>query len=340
MNSTGNEEGLPEKWKYLEDIDHRLNLIYPLVLISFGSVGNLITFYIYTRKCFKNTSIGFYYSCLAIVDTLALCIGSSKFYLNAIDLVNLSTYSLFTCKVFTSSIYILAQYSAWIIVLANVDRLILVTSNRLANKNTRSKKFHLFLLTALFMIILAINMPQIIFLKITKEYLLNEHNSFEPFVSCELDNSTFYNNNVADITDLFVFLLIPFIIMIISSLIITWTIFKSKVKLKKYSRTNILLANSKKKKKKELHFSLTILGTNILFLLLNLPICLILVIRNFHRQDEVYYGTRLKLDLAFTIANIFAYFNFSNSIIVHALLNQIFRNRLKKMLGCTSDTNL
>lgn len=335
MNSTTNEERT-EKWKYLEDIDHRLNLIYPLVLISFGFVGNLITFYIYTRKCFKNTSIGFYYSCLAIVDTLALCIGSSKFYLNAIDFVNLSTYSTFTCKVFTSSIYILAQYSAWIIVFANIDRLILVTSNRLANKNTRSKKFHIFLLIALFIIILAINVPQIFFLKITKEYLLNEHNSFEAVVSCELDNSTLYNNNVADITDLFVFSLIPFIIMIISSLIITSTIFKSKVKLKKYCHTN-LLENNKKKKKKELHFSLTILGTNILFLILNLPICLILVIRNFQRQDEIYYETRVKLDFAFTIANIFAYFNFANSIIIHTLLNHIFRNRLKKMFGCSSD---
>lgn len=55
-----------EFYKSLESLDQKLNVIYPLVLIAFGTAGNLITFYVYTRKCFRNTSFGFYYSCLGI----------------------------------------------------------------------------------------------------------------------------------------------------------------------------------------------------------------------------------------------------------------------------------
>lgn len=53
-------------YQWLEGVDRKLNVFYPLVLIAFGTTGNLITFYVYTRKCFRSTSFGFYYSCLGI----------------------------------------------------------------------------------------------------------------------------------------------------------------------------------------------------------------------------------------------------------------------------------
>lgn len=346
-----------ENFTYLKTLDQQLNIIYPLILVPFGMTGNLITFYIYTRKCFKKTSIGFYYSCLAIVDTLALCLGAPKFSLNSIGIINIVTYSKFTCKFFTSSIYILAQFSAWIIVLANIDRLILVISNRIVYKNVRSVRFEVFLVAILFIFIFILNIPNIIYLEITTENLFDENNSYEPVLACELGNKKFYNNNVGDIIDLFIFSLIPFSIMIVTSSLITATICKKRAKLNKYFSTttntknyiyksgiqiinnnntpkmnSFDVGNNIRKKKKELHFTFTILGTNILFLTLNLPICLVLLIRNYNREQEIYYELRAKLDVAFTFANIFSYLNFSSSIIVHTVLNHIYRAKLKKIL--------
>jgi hypothetical protein len=308
--------------------------------------------YVYTSKCFKNTSIGFYYSCLAAVDTLALFIGCFKFHLHArADSFNITTYSLLSCKFFTSAIYILAQYSAWIIVFANIDRLILVTSNKVVKQTTRAKKLHVGLLVTLLIVILTLNLPNIVYLRVTREHLLNENNSHELVQTCELGSAeaAFYNNNIGDIIDLLVFLLIPFVIMIVSSLLITRVIFRNRLNLKKhfggaqnrYLFTTTATASSsssangqiRKKKKKDLHFSLTILGTNCLFLVLNLPICLVLLVRNLRRQEEFFYETRVRLDLAFTFANIFAYVNFSSSIFINLLLNHIFRNRFKQMIG-------
>jgi hypothetical protein len=123
------------------------------------------------------------------------------------------------------------------------------------------------------------------------------------------------------------------------------TIFRSRVRLKQKYGRHLLTSSSatleaRRKKKKNLQFSFTILCTNFLFLLLNLPICLILLIRNFKREDEYFYESRVKLDLAFTIANILAYFNFSNSIIIHFCFNRLFRTRLKEELFCfTSRAN-
>lgn len=125
-----------------------------------------------------------------MVDTLALCIGSLKFYLNAIDYINLTTYSTFTCKFFTSSIYILAQFSAWIIVLTNIDRLILVIWPHMGRSSqTRTDRTFLYVLVgSIGLVILALNVPNIVFLHISREYLLDANNSYELVSSCELGN--------------------------------------------------------------------------------------------------------------------------------------------------------
>ena len=280
------------------------------------------------------------------MDTLALCIGSLKFYLNAVGYINLTTYSTLTCKFFTSSIYILAQFSAWIIVLTNVDRLASVISPHVPvmNAYSRSRKFQYIAVVFVGFVILTLNVPSIVYFHISREHLLDANNSFVLVLTCELGNRTYYNNNIADIMDLFIFSLIPFFIMIVSSIIISVTIFRSRLKLKKKYRSisgsNLAClteANSKRKKKKNLQFSFTILGTNLLFLILNLPICLILLIRNFKRQDDYFYESRVTLDLAFTIANILAYLNFSISILIHYFLNHLFRSRLKEI--CFKSTN-
>ena len=108
---------------YLSAIANDLNLYFPILLIVIGTIGNLITFLIYTRVEFRRTSIGFYYSCLAVVDTVALYVGSIKYYIKAKNDYNLTTESVFACKILTSSIYFLAQLSAWITVIASIYRL-------------------------------------------------------------------------------------------------------------------------------------------------------------------------------------------------------------------------
>ena len=56
----------------LNKLYYEINKIYPLILISLGTLGNTFTFFIYTRAELNKTTTAFYFSCSALIDTLAL----------------------------------------------------------------------------------------------------------------------------------------------------------------------------------------------------------------------------------------------------------------------------
>ena len=103
-----------------------LLIVYPIVLIIIGIALNGIIFFVYTRKALFKTSAGFYFSVSAVVETLALLLGSLKFAINNIFDYDMVTISTFMCKFMSSIIYILCQMSSWILVIISIDRLILI----------------------------------------------------------------------------------------------------------------------------------------------------------------------------------------------------------------------
>lgn len=315
-----------KSYEQLENLDRILNLAFPLVLIPIGFASNMITVFIYQQKPFKKSSIRFYYSICAVTDTLALIIGSIKFFLMATNLIEILTYTSIGCKFFITSIYILSEYSAWILVITSIDRLISIL-NYSSFFFLKTKKFRYFISCILFLIIFFINFPSLIYLQITIVQLNINNCTKEIFYTCELDSESYYTNETRDIIDLFMYALLPFLFMIVSNGLISYKIIKSKKKFK----PNVSLAKPKKRKK-EYQLAVTIIGMNFLFLILNLPICVIQIIRNFF-EKEMNYSQNVKFNIAYTIANIFSYINFSSSLYVNLLFNQIFNRRFKLFLN-------
>lgn len=305
----------------LEEFDKSLNLIYPLLIMFLGLIGNTFTIYIFSKKCFRKCSIGTYYSYLSLIDSLILVLGSTRFFLEANNQINITTLSNLTCKFFTSTMYILQQISAWILMFASLDRIFLVkVPPVLIFKNVKKLKIFVILATTLFLIFL--NIPNIMFLEIKHKDIKQYNRSIINVKYCELTDGSFFNNNVADIIDLFLFAIIPFVVMLISSIIISRIIFFSK---RKFYRTNM------KKNKRDYQFAITILAMNFLFLILNLPICLHLLFRNFTDESKREYNERVLYNIVYTISNILSYLNFSNSIFVNLALNHLFRKEFIKI---------
>lgn len=315
-----------KSFEQLENFDRILNLVFPLVLIPIGSVSNMITVFIYQQKPFKKSSIRFYYSICGIIDTLALIIGSIKFFLMATNLIEILTYTSIGCKFFITSIYILSEYSAWILVITSIDRLVFIL-NYSSLFFFKTKKFRYYISFLLFFIIFLINLPSVIFLQITTEKINGNSSNQEIVYTCELDSESFYTNEIRDVIDLFLYALLPFTFMIVSNGLISYKIIKSKNKFKQKA----CLAKPKKHKK-EHQLAVTIIGMNFLFLILNLPICVVQIIRNFC-DKEMNYSLNIKFNIAYTIANIFSYINFSSSLYVNLLFNHIFNKRFKLFLS-------
>jgi hypothetical protein len=306
--------------KSLAVIVRQLNIIFPILLLTIGSIGNLFTVYVYTIKCFRKTSIAFFYTCLAVIDTSILLIGLPKYIIHAFDLVNIVTYSTFTCKFFTTIIYILQQMSSWTLVLASFNRYYSININPIF-KFTKSRKFQISSFFVTGFAIVLINLPNLIYLQITylKQPNSSEFNSTN-ITMCELgENSIVFNNRTSDILDLFMFAIIPFVLMTISTYLLSKTVFRSRRRFSSNAKPAVL--------KREMHFSITIICINIMFLIFNLPICILIIIRNFQNEATLTYERQVEYDLAFAIANIWSYMNFSSSFFVHLTFNRLFRIR-------------
>lgn len=308
----------------LEAIVRHLYIIFPILLLSIGSIGNLFTVYVYSRKCFRKTSIAFFYTCLGVIDTSILLIGLPKYFLHHLRVFSILTYSTFTCKFFTTIIYILQQMSSWTLVLASFNRYFSININPFF-KFTKSRSFQIGSFAVTSVIIVLINLPNAIYLQIT--YLKQGNHSMFNVTNislCELgENSIFFNNRTSDFLDLFMFAIIPFILMSISTYLLSKIVYQSRRRFSSKAKPAAL--------KRETQFSITIICINIMFLIFNLPICILLIIRNFQNEAAFNYEEIFEFELAFAIANIWSYMNFSSSFFIHLIFNRLFRYRFMRI---------
>ncbi|CAF0719943.1 unnamed protein product [Brachionus calyciflorus] len=211
-------------------------LIYPCVMIVFGTISNSITFIVLTRPRLRRSSTFFYLSCLSIIDLVLLytfCINLIFYYHFNIDLQDTN---LIFCKIYSFLIYFLPQLSAWTCVAVSLDRVIGVifsVKGRYASAarkwNTPRKAFQV--IFVIFLLLFLLNI-QFFFYPNGSEFIdpeIKEKDVNLIYCSLEnhpnLDSRKFYEIWVY--LDLSMNVLIPFGIMIISSVIIVYGIFKS-----------------------------------------------------------------------------------------------------------------
>ena len=285
-----------------------LKVLYPPVLTSLSILFNGISFYIYTRKCFIKTSSGFYFSILAVVETLAVIFGSLKFFLQEAFNVTIVSQSILSCKLLQTIIYLLCQFASWILVVISLDRLFLIKyPHKFIGSKAKCRRIRKLIIILLFGLITLINAPNFAFLT-----LIKKNSKFE----CDLEvNFLGYNKFVLNALDLLFTCIIPFACLTISGSLVSMLIIKSKQKIS---------VSRMKSMKSYTFFTKNILARNMFFLLLNLPLCVtIFFIAN---DEEAKESLKQSLvDLLFTLANMFCYVNFSFAFFVHMKYNKLFR---------------
>lgn len=283
--------------------------LYPLIVIPLGTIGNLITLIVYNQKPFSKLPFGFYNSCLAIVDTLILYVGALKFFIRSRFDINITAESEWSCKLLTTSIYILPQLSSWIIVLISAERLFVIRGYTIAYY-FKKRVFQVLSIIVCVTIILGINFPGFIYLKVTE---IDEQKV------CKLDSpaDSLFTERFRNVVDMLVYNIIPFCITITCSILISNYIVSSKR----------VLSMKNKDVRREYQLSFTLLLTSIMFLLLNSPLCIVMIILSM--SDE--YNS--KLNLAYSIGNALVYTNFCMSVFINLTINQLFTKQLLKLFG-------
>lgn len=282
-----------------------INIICRSLIIVVGLTGNLISILVFSRKAFRNNSISTYFISMAIfesftVNELIINIGKTFYHVNLVDLSDTM------CKI---TYYVPALYAsvpAWILVVFSVDNLL---SMRLRSYCILKKKwFQLSIVAANALIHILLYMYVPLYFKRIKS------NSTGNFI-CSLDNLRLFQDEI--LVYLLESCLIPFVIMIITSIISIRLLIKVRSILEQLGNVDIT------RRKREAKFAISSLAFNFLFIILKMPLLIFYFLYAFYSYNDVYF---------YEISRSLFFLYTSLSFFIHFASNHQFRREVKILL--------
>lgn len=257
MNQTSNTgQNNPPAPPPSSALSNQINLYFSIATIPPGIVLNILTILIFwtdtkMRKGAGTKTMWLLYISLCIYDILAL-LNSLLFtqFLPSLG-IDLSTYSLAACKILNVWRKTALQCPSWLQVIITFDRLrSVVFPNRF---RFMSKQNVILIVLAATTILISIANIEYIWFKLT---YTTSNNTI--IVSCTPPNKQIIT--IADVINVLLRFLLPFLLMLVMNIVLVRSIFVSKRK-----------AKTSRSMRREINYTLTVIGLNLIFLVLNLP---------------------------------------------------------------------
>ena len=267
------------------------------IIIGSGLIGNIISFIIFSRETFQKNSISTYFRALAIVECLTL----SNFAIAVFQLVNnqeLADQSDLLCKMLY---YIPTQFNslpAWILVAFSLDKLLSMRTRQIAILKKKWFQWSIVAGIVLFNLVLYIEVP----IFITRREI-------SPGVYI-CDTSTMSFLNIFFIFYLFEASIIPFIIMIISSVLTIRLLLNSRNSIENIGSLN------NERKSRDIKYAISSIAINFMFIVFKIPILTFYAMMAFNFSYNVYL-----IQFGF----IFFFFVSSSNFVIHLISNSLFR---------------
>ena len=280
--------------------------IYPVVALI-GLIFNVLSFFIFSRKKFKNTVFWIYFRFLIIFDCLTQFLPVNRFLELGLD-IKIRNISNFLCKFRFYYVYSIFPVSGWTLAFVSIDRFVSITfPNRFTIRKTVS--FQIFICIIIMTFNLIYYSPNLFF-------YLDEFKQF--------DNDT--NRTVAihkcndpgiplELMHLIGSTLAPFITMILFTTFTLISIFNMR-------KTTSTSHQQKKSRSKDKRFAFITISLNFVFLAFNIPYGIFANISDFFEKSDL-------IDLIMSICLLLIYANFSTTFFINFLVNSMFSNEFK-----------
>lgn len=248
-----------------------------LILTAMGVPGNILMFIVFSRKTLTKLSVSMYFRAMSI-SNLFICILMIKRFLDIqYDVSFLLNHSVIFCKGYYFVICSLTSMAAWLLATADLDRFLgIAYPTRF--KFIQNGCFPLYVAIAITVYNLMFYVQVIETNYVNK--IINLNNSTRSV--CDISSNFFYTSDLINSA------IIPFSLMISSTIGMFLVVYNSQKRMKHFKHSN----SNNKKDRRNAKFVVSLIITNIVVLILKIPDFIFL---NFFASDDFNLHTFLSL---------------------------------------------
>ena len=278
-------------------------------IIILGVFGNLFGLIVISKKKLNKIGPQIAYIALFISDFFNFVLIFQSYTLIEFN-INITSFSNFACKSYWYLNFALGPISPMLNVYISIERYISVAHS--------SKKHFLLKKQIQFAFIIAVTMYNLIlYIPFSiYEYLIVIDYNQTNITLCYMDP---YLNYVYNIIDLVNRVIIPFLLMIIFSILIIYTIFSSR---RRISSNN---AQTNRSFRRDIRFSLIIILLNISFIVLSLPVTLLVFVSDYWLHNFL-----------FNFFNYIYFLSFCTNFYLMFAVNSFFRGGFYSIFICSN----
>ena len=270
------------------------DLISMIVLTVFGMIGHSLIIFILTKRNFREVSLFRYLILSTISDIISIILMWQSYY----DSIIRNNFVI--CKIYRFFAYIPYQFSTWMICVSSVDRFLSV-KYPYRFKIRSELRFQIFIVSIVLIGLISVNLPYGFY---------NSINNNKNMSLCSYDDESVKIGFYLDILNGLTTVVVPFIIMVISTILIAHQLIKQKKRVDK----------NRKEFDREMKFAKVALSMDLWFVVCTLPFFLVAVVADV-TADTSY---RLYLDGFAFLTNCFVSLDFFVFLAANKLFRQEF----------------
>jgi hypothetical protein len=302
--------------------DHiKVILIIRDAIILVGLIGNCLSFIVFSRKTFAKSSIAFYCKCLAIFDSFMIVqlIIDLAVLATGLDLIR----TTFGCKLIFLTTTWLSPIPNRILMFFAIDQMLAALRYKHI-EILRKRKFQLGIIVFTILLHTILYLPMPILFEVTKAKVIEVENATYLESKCDV-----YMRMTRPFTFMYFFesILLPFVVMMITTSVILKCLYDSRRNLTSRSRrgeSSIEDMGGQVRKRRERKFGKNCVMLNVIFILLTSPLLVSAMFLNNNRDFRM-------------ICLVLFYFNYSIHFWTHLFVNSIFRKEFLTLIGCLNN---
>ena len=314
VNGNENNSSALQRYPTEEGIIQFLKLYFAPFLLFFGTLGNLLSWIVFSQTSLCKSTTAFYFRILAIADTMALNVGLWPNWMRDAFGLHLYPRTDAACRIQTYLKYVLPDCAVWVLVIMTVERLVGVWwPHRVHYIFTKPRIWaSVAVMTAA---MAAVNIPS---LWIRTRNNITDTDRY-PCRDTDKESLLYRSWPWVDLT---IYSILPFVIMITCNTIICRTVFyRRRAMARRASISNDCHHN--------VHtMTMTLLTVTFVFLCLTAPyVCYAVSLSVVRRK----FGRVVHVGLFHIIASFLRYINNSVNFLLYCMSGNTFRSELSRL---------